>query len=107
MNSNKRQRTPQSDTQSKKAKNPYNPRDEAVAPKRNTPPQVKEKAPEQAQSYSDSDSEARDKAYHDSEKAKEFNFDFELALDEDNIKEAMAMATTDEQRKEPRKRQNI
>ena len=89
MNTNKRQRSPQTGTPSKKAKTPYNPRDEAVASKRNIYPQAQEKIPEQAQSCSDSDSEARDKAYRDSEKAKEFNFDFELALDEDNIKEAM------------------
>ena len=52
---------------------------------------------------SDFDSEARDKAYLDSEKQKEINFDFEIALDEDKIKKAMEMATTDEQKERARK----
>ena len=106
MNPNaKRQQSPQDGTPSKRARGSYNPRDEAVAPKRSPPFMTKapEKEAEEATTYSDSDSEARDKAYLEGLKASEINFDFELALDEDNIKEALAMATTDEQRERARK----
>ena len=103
MNSKRRQ-SPQAGTPGKKPKGNYNPRDEAVAPTRNPPFKTKPAGASKASAdHSDSESEARDRAYHESVKAQEINFDFELALDEDNIKEALAMATTDEQRERARK----
>ena len=101
--STKRFQSPQEGTPNKKARGTYDPRSEAVAPKKKTPAKAETTETEQATTYSDSDSEARDKAYLEGEKAREINFDFELALDEDNIKEALAMATTDEQRERARK----
>ena len=105
---NKKQQSPLAGTPCKKNKGSYNPRDEAKAPVRNphlktkTPAKVGSKAANEPAS-SDSDSEARDKAYLEGVKAQEINFEFELALDEDNIKEALAMAKTDEQRERARK----
>ena len=105
---NKRQQSPVAGTPCKKTKGSYNPRDEAKAPVRNphfktkTPAKVDNTAANEPTS-SDSDSEARDKAYLEGVKAQEINFEFELALDEDNIKEALAMATTDEQRERAKK----
>ena len=97
MNS-KRMQSPQEGTPFKKARS-YNPREEAAIPTKN-PLFVRK---DQEKASSDSDSEARDKAYLESEKEKETNFDFELALDEDNIKAAMEMATTEEQRERAKK----
>ena len=98
MNS-KRQLSPQAGTSGKKARGTFNPRDEATKPIRNPPfktnPQVQV---ENKTNESDSDSEARDKAYLESERQKEFDIEFELALDKDNIKKALAMATTKEQK---------
>ena len=108
MNSSKRQQSPQEETPSKKAKGQFNPRDEAAAPLRNPPFKTKTTlSPRKEDNRSDSDSEPRDRAYQESEqnieKEKELNIEFELALDEDNIKEALALATTDEQRERAKK----
>ena len=94
----KRQLSPQAGTSGKKAKGPFNPREEAAIPNKN--PRF---CKDQGKASSDSDSEERDKAYLEGVKANEVNIDFELALDEDNIKEALKMATTDEQRERANK----
>ena len=87
----KRQLTPQAGTPGKKARGTYNPREEATAPTRN-PPRKAKKAED------DDSDEARDKVYLDNVQANEISFDFAIALVEENIKEAMRLATTDEQR---------
>ena len=99
--SNKRQLSPQAGTSGKKAKGPYDPRNEAVAPTKKQP--HKPDARPTTQGDSDSESDARDQSYLEGVKNAEINFDFELALDEENIQEAMAMATTEEQRERAKK----
>ena len=104
----KRQQSPQAETPSKKARGAFNPRDEAAAPVRNPPFKTRTSLPSKPdEPYSDQESEDRDRAYIESEKEKEKmkenDIEFQLALDEDNIQEALAMATTDEQRERARK----